>query len=65
MNEDLRFDVIECLAGWSTDCELKVREDWRKYRAALESGSLIGFWRRALRFDISRLRHARKVLKEF
>ena len=65
MNEDLRLDVIECLAGWSVHCELKVREDWRKYRAALESGLLVGFWRQALRLDISDLRNARKVLKEF
>ena len=65
MNEDLRFDVIECLAGWSTNCELKVREDWRKYRDALKSGLLVDFWRRAVRADISDLRKARKVLKEF
>ena len=65
MNEDLRFDVIECLAGWSAHCELKVREDWRRYRAALESGLLVAFWRRVVRSDISDLRKALKVLKEF
>lgn len=65
MNEDLRFDVIECLAGWSVHCQLKVRDDWRLYRAALKSGRLVSFWRLVLRSDISDLRHARKVLKEF
>ena len=65
MDNEMRFEVIECLSGWSVNCELKVREDWRKYRAALKSGFLVGFWRRALRSDISDLRQARKVLKEF
>ena len=65
MDNTLRFDVIECLAGWCVYCQFKVREDWRKYRAAIESGLLVGFWRRVLRSDISDLRQARKVLKEF
>ena len=65
MDSDKRFEVIECLAGWATHCQINVREDWRKYRAALESGRLVGFWRRAVRSDISDLRKARKVLKEF
>ena len=65
MDNEMRFEVIECLAGWSVHCELKVREDWRKYRDALKSGFLVGFWREALRSDISDLRQARKVLKEF
>ena len=65
MDSEKRFEVIECLAGWSVHCDLKLREDWRKYRAALESGFLVGFWREAVRSDISDLRQARKVLKEF
>ena len=65
MDKEKRFEVIECLVGWSAHCQIKVREDWRKYRAALESGLLVGFWRRVLRSDISDLRKARKVLKEF
>ena len=65
MDNTLRFDVIECLAGWCVYCQFKVREDWRKYRAALESGLLVGFWRSIVRSDISDLRQARKVLKEF
>ena len=65
MDNTLRCNVIECLAGWCVYCQFKVREDWRKYRAALESGLLVGFWRRVLRSDISDLRKARKVLKEF
>ena len=65
MNKDLRADVIECLSGWYVHCELKVREDWRKYRTALKSGLLVAFWRRVVRSEISDLRHARKVLKEF
>ena len=65
MDSENRFDVIECLAGWAAHCQHELREDWRKYRAALESGLLVAFWRGTVRFDISRLRHARKVLKEF
>ena len=65
MDKEKRFEVIECLVGWSAHCQIKVREDWRKYRAALESGLLVGFWRRVVRSDISDLRQARKVLKEF
>ena len=65
MDKEKRFEVIECLVGWSVHCQIKVREDWRKYRAALESGLLVGFWRREVRSDISDLRQARKVLKEF
>ena len=65
MDNTLRFDVIECLAGWAVYCQLKVRDDWKRYRNALESGLLVGFWRNALRSDISNLRHARRVLKEF
>ena len=65
MDKEKRFEVIECLVGWSAHCQIKVREDWRKYRAALESRLLVGFWRRVVRSDISDLRQARKVLKEF
>ena len=65
MNEELKFEVVECLVGWAVSCQVKVREDWRKYRAALESGFLVGFWRETVRSDISDLRQARKVLKEF
>ena len=65
MDKEKRFEVIECLVGWSVHCQIKVREDWRKYRAALESGLLVGFWRSEVRSDISDLRQARKVLKEF
>ena len=65
MNNEMRFDVIECLAGWSVYCQHKVRDDWKTYREALKSGILVGFWRRMLRSDISYLRKARKVLKEF
>ena len=65
MDKEKRSEVIECLVGWSSHCQIKVREDWRKYRAALESGLLVGFWRRVVRSDISDLRQARKVLKEF
>ena len=65
MDKEKRFEVIECLVGWSVHCQIKVREDWRKYRAALESGFLVGFWRSEVRSDISDLRQARKVLKEF
>ena len=65
MDNTLRFDVIECLAGWCVYCQFKVRDDWRKYRAALESGLLVGFWRRVLRSDISDLRQAREVLRKF
>lgn len=65
MDKEKRFEVIECLVGWSAHCQIKVREDWRKYRSALESRLLVGFWRRVVRSDISDLRQARKVLKEF
>ena len=65
MDKEKRFEVIECLVGWSEHCYFKVREDWRKYRNALESGVLVDFWRSIVRSDISDLRKARKVLKEF
>lgn len=65
MDNEMRFEVIECLAGWVLHCRFEFREDWRKYRDALESGFLIDFWRRAVRYDISKLRKARRVLKEF
>ena len=65
MDNTLRFDVIECLAGWCVYCQFKVRDDWKRYRNALKSGLLVGFWRRMLKLDISDLRKARKVLKEF
>ena len=65
MDSEKRFEVIECLAGWAAHCQSKLREDWRKYRAALESGLLVAFWRGTVRSDISDLRQARKVLKEF
>ena len=65
MDSEKRFEVIECLAGWSVHCDLKLREDLRKYRDALKSGFLVGFWRNVVRSDISDLRQARKVLKEF
>ena len=65
MDKEKRFEVIECLVGWSAHCQIKVREDWKRYRNALKSGLLVGFWRRVVRSDISDLRQARKVLKEF
>ena len=65
MDSEKWFEVIECLVGWSEHCQLKVRDDWKRYRNALKSGLLVGFWRRVLRSDISDLRQARKVLKEF
>ena len=65
MDKEKRFEVIECLSGWCVYCQLKVRDDWKRYRAALKSGLLVGFWRRVVRSDISGLRQARKVLKEF
>ena len=65
MDKEKRFEVIECLAGWCGYCQLKLRDDWERYRDALKSGLLVGFWRRVLRSDILNLRKARKVLKEF
>ena len=65
MDKEKRFEVIECLVGWCVHCQLKVRDDWKRYRNDLKSGLLDGFWRRVLRSDISDLRQARKVLKEF
>ena len=65
MNEELKFEVVECLIAWAVSCQVKVRKDWRKYRAALDDGLLVGFWRNAVRSSISDLRQARKVLKEF
>ena len=65
MEKEKRFEVIECLVGWSVHCQLKVRDDWKRYRNALKSGLLVGFWRRVVRSDISDLRQARKVLKGF
>ena len=65
MDNSLRFDFIECLAGWCVYFLLMLRDDWKRYRNALKSGLLVGFWRRVLRSDISYLRKARKVLKEF
>ena len=65
MDSEKRFEVIECLSGWSVHCDLKLRENWRRYRAALESGLLVSFWRNVVRSCISDLRKARKVLKEF
>ena len=65
MDSEKWFEVIECLVGWSVHCDLKLREDWRKYRNALESGLPVDFWRSIVRSDISDLRQARKVLKEF
>ena len=65
MDSEKWFEVIECLVGWSAHCDLKLREDWRKYRKALERGLPVDFWRSIVRSDISNLRQARKVLKEF
>ena len=65
MDKVSRYEVIACLAGWSVSCELKMSEDWEKYRRALKSKMYVDFWRKMVRSDISRLRHARKVLKEF
>ena len=65
MDKEKRFEVIECLVGWSEHCQLKLRDDWKRYRNALQQRLLVGFWRRVLRSDISDLRKARKVLKEF
>lgn len=65
MDSKKRFEVIECLAGWAAHCQHELRVDWSKYRNALESGLLVAFWRNVVRSDISDLRKARKVLKEF
>ena len=65
MDEELKFEVVECLVGWAVSCQVKVRKDWLKYRAALKDGLLVCFWRNTVRSSISDLRQARRVLKEF